>query len=119
METFWRDVRYSVRLWRKTPGFMSIVVLTLACGIGANTAVFSVINTLFRRSLPVDRPGELVAIRTVDPSARSAEALPISYLNLLDIGEQNQVFAHVAGHSSPTILTSSSATPRCDCSVSS
>ena len=105
METFWRDVTYSVRLWRKTPGFTSIVVLTLAFGIGANTAVFSVINTLFLHPLPVDRPSELVALRTVDASARSAEALPISYLNLQDISDTNQVFESVAGHSSPTILT--------------
>ncbi|HEU4688138.1 MAG TPA: ABC transporter permease [Vicinamibacterales bacterium] len=105
METFWRDVRYGVRLWRKTPGFTSIVVLTLAFGIGANTAVFSVINTLFLHPLPVDRPGELVAVRTVDASTRSTEALPISYPNLRDISDTNLVFESVAGHSAPTTLT--------------
>ncbi len=105
METLWRDVKYSVRLWRKAPGFTSIVVLTLAFGIGANTTVFSVVNTLFLHPLPVDRPGELVTLRTVDASTRSSEALPISYPNLRDISDRNQVFESVAGHSSPTILT--------------
>lgn len=105
METFWRDVRYSMRFWRRTPGFTAIIVLTLALGIGANTTVFTVINTLFLNPLPVDRPGELVALRTVDTSARSADALPISHLNLKDIRDRNQVFESVAGHSSPTVLT--------------
>jgi uncharacterized protein (DUF2062 family) len=56
METLWRDVRYGVRSWLRTPGFTLIVVLTLAIGIGANTTVFSIINTLFLNPLPVDRP---------------------------------------------------------------
>jgi predicted permease len=105
METLWQDVKYTIRLWRKRPGFTAIVVCTLAFGIGANTMVFSVVDTLFLHSLPVSRPDGLVALRTVDAGAQSAEALPISYLNLRDIGDRNQVFESVAGHSSPTTLT--------------
>ena len=103
--SFWQDVRYSFRLWRRMPGFTSGVVLTLAFGIGANTTVFSVINTLFLNPLPVARPGELTALRSVDAGAQSTDALPISHLDLRDIRDRNQVFQAVAGHSSPTTLT--------------
>jgi putative ABC transport system permease protein len=105
METILKDLRYGVRAWLKAPGFTFVVVLTLACGIGANTTVFSVINTLFLNPLPVDRPAELVAVRTVDAGARSNDALPISYPNLQDFRGRNQVFEQLAGHSAPTALT--------------
>jgi hypothetical protein len=75
METILKDLRYGLRAWLKAPGFTFVVVLTLACGIGANTTVFSVINTLFLNPLPVDRPAELVAVRTVDAGARSNDAI--------------------------------------------
>src|SRR5712691_382722 len=102
MNTIWQDVRYSLRAWRKAPGFTLVVVLTLAFGIGANTTVFSVINTLFLNPLPVMRPSELVVVRTLDAGARSNTALPISHANLKDIRERNQVFENLAGHSAPT-----------------
>src|SRR5262245_17867348 len=105
MGTLWQDIKHSVRLWRKAPGFTAVVVVTLAFGIGANTTVFSVIRTLFLRPLPVEHPGDLVALRTVDGGLRSTEPLPISYPNLKDISDRNQVFTSVAGHSSPTVLT--------------
>jgi predicted permease len=105
METLWRDVRYGVRSWWRTPGFTLIVVLTLAIGIGANTTAFSVINTLFLNPLPVDRPSELVTLGAIDEGTASAHASPVSYLNLNDIRERNTVFASLAGHSAPTVLT--------------
>src|SRR5262245_7869819 len=57
-----RDIRYAFRTLCKHPGFAAVVVATLALGIGANTAVFSVINTVALRSLPVERPDELVEL---------------------------------------------------------
>ena len=57
-----RDVRYAFRALYKNPGFAAVVVVTLGLGIGANTAVFSVINTVVLRSLPVERPDELVEL---------------------------------------------------------
>ena len=61
LETLWQDVRYGVRQLKRNPGFTMVVVITLALGIGANSAVFSVLNGFFLRALPVPEPERLVA----------------------------------------------------------
>ena len=60
IETFIQDLRYAARMLRKTPAFTTVAVLSLALGIGANTAVFTLINALMLRMLPVENPRELV-----------------------------------------------------------
>src|SRR5580704_12765999 len=60
--SMWTDLRYSVRVLAKAPVFTSVVVLTLALGIGANTAIFSLIDSLLLKTLPVERPEELVQV---------------------------------------------------------
>jgi predicted permease len=62
VEALWTDVRYSVRILAKAPLFTCVVVLTLALGIGANTAIFSLMNSLLLKSLPVEKPEELMAV---------------------------------------------------------
>ena len=61
-ERLYQDIRLGARSLRKTPGFIAVTVLTLALGLGVNTAIFSVVNAVIIRSLPYPHPGELVAL---------------------------------------------------------
>jgi len=72
VERLWRDVRYAARTLRRSPVFSLIAVATLALGIGANTAIFSVVNVVMLRALPVERPDELIALATAYPDATEA-----------------------------------------------
>jgi predicted permease len=65
LESFWHDVRSAVRVFRKSPGFAFVVVATLALGIGANTAIFELLDAVRLRVLPIARPNELVQLRIV------------------------------------------------------
>lgn len=67
LESLWRDVRYAMRTLRKSPAFTAVAALILALGVGANTAIFSVVNAIMLRSLPVERPAELISLATVYP----------------------------------------------------
>jgi predicted permease len=67
LESLWQDVRYALRMLRRTPGFTAVAVLSLALGIGANTAIFSLIDTLMLRPLPVREPEQLVELLNIYP----------------------------------------------------
>jgi predicted permease len=75
VEQTWRDVRYGARTLRRSPLFAAVVVLTLTLGIGANTAIFSAVNAIMLRTLPVAHPEELISLKALYPNG----AEPFSY----------------------------------------
>src|SRR5215831_10329821 len=91
----WQDMRYAVRTLGKNPGFAAIAVLTLGLGIGANTAIFSLINTALLRPLPVERPDRLVTLSNT-PDYRMFPAF--SYPNYKDFRDRNDVFSGLMGY---------------------
>ena len=98
IEQFGRDVRYAFRLMRRSPGFTVVAVLSLALGIGANTAIFSLFDTIVLRSLPVAHPGQLVEFLENDPGQpRSSSYWEWESYELFR--DHNHVFSDLTGMS--------------------
>src|SRR5215475_10769009 len=93
-EEMYQDLRYGARMLLKKPGFTLIAVMTLALGIGANTAIFSVVNAVLLRSLPYQNADELVAVYSTNTRNEGEWATsPVAYINLRD---HNSVFTEMA-----------------------
>jgi putative ABC transport system permease protein len=90
METLFHDLRFGVRRLIKTPGFAVIAILSLALGIGANTAVFSLVNLILFRPLPVANPQEVISVSAVGKDGALAA---FSYPNYIDFRDRNEVLS--------------------------
>ena len=101
------DLRYGWRGMRQTPVFTLFAVLTLGLGIGANTTVFTIVNTLLLHPLPVGEPSRLVAL--YDTGAKGAKPgaarLPLAYANFKDFAEQQASFRGLAAFTPPMVMT--------------
>ena len=93
-QTFLQDLRYGIRMLLNKPGFASVAVITLALGIGANTAIFSVVNTVLLRPLPYREPGKLVCIYTEFPTM-NLRKFWMSAPEFLDIQNESQSWESV------------------------
>src|ERR1700730_3120714 len=93
METLFKDIRYGIRGLLSRPAFTVIVIVLLALGIGATTAIFSVVNTVLLRPLPYKQAERIVAIQALGPDGKRVQVPPA---NFLDWRAQNTVFEHLA-----------------------
>ncbi len=93
MNNLVQDVRYALRVMRKSPGFAIIAVLTLALGIGANTAIFTVVNAVFFHPIPVEKPETLVEVFTVTDLVAGVNFFPVSFPNGQDIQQRVHSFS--------------------------
>ncbi len=99
MHTYWQDLRYGARMLLKNPAVTAVAVVTLALGIGANTATFSIVNAIMLRPLPYQNPDRLVSLWTNVPEHGRSPTTPGSFL---DWKKQNTVFENLAAFTSST-----------------
>src|SRR5437588_1549978 len=103
MNTLARDLQYGVRMLRRAPGFAIVAILTLGLGIGANTAIFTVINAVMLRMLPVQQPEQLVTVGNPSRVSSFSTGTPrvdiFSYPLYREIRDHNQVFSSVLASS--------------------
>src|SRR5262245_17319721 len=111
MQTLWQDLRYGARMLFKHTGFTLIAAITLALGIGANTAIFSIVNGLLLNPLPYRNAERLAIIWTHSPGANVAQDWP-SPGQFSAIKSENSVFEQLAlAHGNSVILTSNGGEP--------
>jgi len=100
LEQLWQDVRLGLRMLAKNPGFTAVAVLTLALGIGANTAMFSVVDAVLLEPLPYSHPEQIVQVMEMHPDGQRHWT---STLNFLDWKNQNKVLVKFQQSSGPSL----------------
>ena len=103
IQDFAQDFLYGVRMVRESPGFTAVAVLTLALGMGANTAIFSIVDTVVLRSFPYPDANQLVVMFDV-PLKRPDTLSGISYRDFRECREQNNVLSEMAGNTFHDLL---------------
>ena len=98
MTTLWHDLRYGARTLWKNPGFTAVAVFALALGIGANTAIFSVVNAVLFRPLPFADPERIVRLYVTSEWSRDGSGGTFSHPNFLDFRERSRSLQYVAGY---------------------
>lgn len=98
--TLFQDLRYALRMLRKSPGFTTVAVVTLALGIGANALIFGAVNTVILQPLPFPQSDRLVSLKALDHSENANIAVPdsVSYPDFFDWRAQNHVFESIAAY---------------------
>jgi putative ABC transport system permease protein len=113
MDALWSDLRFALRTLRKSPGFTIVAVVTLALGIGANTTIFTVVNAVLLRPLPVEEPERLVAVLGTDARNNTPQQqfLPMSYLNYQDLRDKNDSLSDIAAFTGTGVSLSGMGNP--------
>lgn len=113
MSTLLQDLKYGLRVLLKSPGFAATAILVLALGVGANTAIFSVVNAVLLRPLPLKEPDRLVLVWHVPPekSFPGVKTFSVSPANYLDWQNQNHVFDKIAAFQRPSFNLTGRAQP--------
>src|SRR5258707_15753426 len=96
MDSLWKDVRFAARVLWKSPGFSAVALLALVLGIGANTAIFSVVNAVLLRPMPFAAPGQLVSVRESSPQGQQDNVA--NPQNLADWEKRSHSFEKMAAY---------------------
>lgn len=105
MENLLKDARYGLRMLLRSPGFTIVALLSLALGIGANTAIFSMVSAFLFAPLPVEQPSQLVSIFTTD--VKNPGPMPTSHLNYIDYRDKNEAFSDMFAYTGQGVSYSS------------
>lgn len=104
MRDLWQDVKYGLRMLAKNPGFTAVAVITLALGIGLNASIFSVVNAVLLRPLPVQEPNQLVGAYNTAPN-EFVSHVPMSFADFKDLRESSQSFTGLLAYATVPLAT--------------
>ncbi len=108
MSTFLQDVRYGLRMLGRSPGFTSVVILVLALGIGANSAIFSLVNAMLLRPLPYEESNRLMFLTEW---SQQVQNMSFSFANYFDVRDQNKVFVHTGAFRGQNLVLTGTGEP--------